>query len=500
MCRQTKERRLTSHRQRGAAAQFGGPPLTDKYLCAGRILAFFGSVLGGILNMKSRLWRQRYGLAGLAILFAIVLSGCPAAQGISKPSVSDQIVDISSLAVGSTINVDLRDAFDGEEFIFSASSDAPSVAVATISAGRVVVTAIGAGTAEITVTATNSGGSESQSFDVTVPEPEEEEQEEQEDEEEEQEEDEEERRGSCPATLTITRGQHEECTLPANHSLIYDASPAGVSVREGEGRKWTITALLKGRHIVKVNDDQKGATKSDITVIVPNTPPRMTADVPKGTGTSEAVVTLISSTLPTTNPINPGMYFADVDEADDPAPPGVEDAGSTQGSFRFKVFKKPDEVLIATHRGFVAVRPAIGDGSTGDFTSALTDAAITTQAIILKDPNPLPNTGMHDGEREYTIQFNAYDRDNAESDNPVMLRFKVEEPEEKLYYLRKGTGTSYKSPKIGNRIGVTHTVYLFSTDTPDVADYDFLEFITPAVVKKHIEGADSTYAGTPTVT
>ena len=184
-----------------------------------------------------------------------------------------------------------------------------------------------------------------------------------------------------------------------------------------------------------------------------------------------------------------------MDKDDDPPPPGGSTA-DTQGSFRFMVFEKPDEVLIATHRGFVAVRTTESDG---DFTSDLTNQLIITQAIVLKDPNPLPNTGRHDEEREYQIRLSAYDGDNDQSNSPVTLKFLVEKPQPKTYNLKKTSETSYQRPKIGNRIGVLHTINLSNTEIDDIVDYNFLDFITVPRIEAKIKAADKAYDGTPVI-
>ena len=62
--------------------------------------------------------------------------------------------------------------------------------------------------------------------------------------------------------------------------------------------------------------------------------------------------------------------------------------------------------------------------------------------------------------REYQIRLSAYDGDNDQSNSPVTLKFRVEKPQKKTYNLKKTSETSYQSPKIGNRIGVPHTINL----------------------------------------
>ena len=288
-------------------------------------------------------------------------------------------------------------------------------------------------------------------------------------------------------TLEITRGLSGKCTLLANHSLDYSGD--GVDIHLLEGNEWTITAVHKGRHVVHVIKEQDGTSPGEITVMVPNTPPTLDPDV-----TQDTVAKLVSSAAPTTESIDPGKHFKDVDEDDDPPPPGG-DTATTQGKFRFRVFQKPDEVLIRTHRGFVAVQQ-----DTGDFTSDLKAGSIVTQAIVLKDPNPLPNTGRHGPARKYQIRLSAYDSDNDQSDSPVTLEFLVEKPEPKMYNLKKGAGTSFQRPKIGNRIAVDirHTINLSNTAADDITDYEFLRFITTPAIEGKIKQADNTFNDTVT--
>ena len=313
----------------------------------------------------------------MAILTAIVLAGCPAAQGVSKPTVSEQIADISSLAVGAAPrSISLGSAFDGEELVFSASTSNPSVAGASIAGNRsVVVGAIGPGRARITVTATNAGGSASQSFNVTVP------QTRQEPVDDDDPTDEDDPADQTPTpqedcslsgsslsiTIEVIRDASQKCVVPEGHVLQYDDD--GVQAHHIEGNTWTITAKLKGSHVVHLINELDGTRPGSITVIVPNTAPTLRAsaavmsigtdDTDPAAPTAES---LIAATTPVddtllTNSIDPGRHFEDADTADNAGDPA-------RGNFRFRIFEKPDEVLIRTHRGFIAVR--VGDTDTYD--------------------------------------------------------------------------------------------------------------------------------------
>ena len=443
--------------------------------------------------MLSRLWRRAYGpaLVCLAVLVAIALVACETpAPGVAAPTVSEELPDISSLAADTSRNVGLSNAFNGEKLEYSVRSNNLGVAIAQTDDDNrsIVIRAIGPGTATITATATNSGGSATQSFKVTVPrptpvptpvptpeptlEPTSD------------------NPSDCPSslprsggmfkvTLEITRGLSGKCTLPANHSLIYDYNDEmdddlnkKVSVYgPGEGNVWTITALKKGRPVVKINNDQTGETEGEITVIVPNTPPRLTRSEPVGDGTDDLMPGQNEATYAyITNNLNPGGHFEDVDPEDDPT-----DAQGAQGFFRFKVLQKPDGVVIDTDRGFVAVR--VGD--TGEFNSDLTNGPINMRAVILKNPNP-DATPPDD---TFDILLHAYDRDNDESDNPVTLRFKARDPQAGSYSVERDDDGKFKTLTIGNRIGVEHTI---DFDTNGLTNG--FDFVSGSDVDEDLEG------------
>ena len=403
--------------------------------------------------------RKTYGLGCLAVLMALVLAACesatPDTPAVAAPTVSKELGDIASLTVGINRIISLGDAFKGEELTFMVRSNPRGVVAPEITADNrsIVIRAIGPGTATITVTAKNSGGSVSQSFEVAVPpppvdpvgpvgpvepatppapadHP-----------------------SDCPSTLPTTDGMFKvtlkitrelsgDCTLPANHSLIYEETPKRVNVYgPGEGNVWTITAIMKGRPVVKINNDQTGETAGEITVIVPNTPPQLTASAPV-VSTTNLMPGHAAGTAYTyvTTPLDPGASFKDADPEDHPA--------DGQGSFRFRVLRKPDGVVIDTDRGFVAVGPADGDVS-----SALNNAETTMRAVILKNPG-----------EQFDILLHAYDRDNDESDNPVTLTFPAQDPQSGTYPVDVNTDGDFtiegekKKLRIGNRIGVTHTI------------------------------------------
>ena len=420
--------------------------------------------------MWKRIVRQTYGLGCLAVLMGLVLAACePATPAVAAPTVSKELGDIASLTVGTNRSISLGDAFKGDKLTLSVRSNNLSVAAATISTDNrsVVVGAIGAGTATITVTATNSGGSVSQSFTVNVtaaptptppptptptptPEPTTPTADYPRD---------------CPSplpsslnmTLRIVRDLSGKCTLPDGHSLIYEGDRVSVH-GPGEGNVWTITARKKGSPVVKINDDQTGETAGRITVIVPNTPPRLTDLDPIGTGTSNMIETLLSSHTSgtpfryVTNTLNPGASFVDVDPADiDPA------ENNDQGLFRFKVLDKPDGVVIDVDRGFVAVGPSDATDTTplAEFNRDPNSGEFTMRAVILKNPDP---------GKTLDILLNAYDGNNDVSDNPVRLRFTAQDPQAGSYTVIQNSDGDFtvsgdkRKLKVGNRLDVIHTI------------------------------------------
>ena len=218
---------------------------------------------------------------------------------------------------------------------------------------------------------------------------------------------------------------------------------------------------------------------------MPNTPPTLdkTANCdPKNTNAVLIKATGADATDLTTNNIDPGACFKDVDGTDD--------------EFRFKVFQKPDAVLLSTDRGFVAFKPDPDPTPDPGFTINPQEAGdLKTEAIILRVPNQRP-----DGSGEaYQISLSAYDSDGAQSNGPATFTFNTEKPKRGMYNLTK-SGTSYKSTKVGNRIGVVHTINLTNDTSNDgIVDYDFLDFATVPTIQNFIKTRNSEYEGSPTV-
>ena len=425
--------------------------------------------------MWNKTVRETYALAGLAILTAIVLVACPTATSKSEPPEAVGTIATQTLNAEGSSTIDLTTRFragEGESLRYSARSSNTSVATVSVSGATLTITAGStAGSANITVTATDTEArSASQRFTVTVrapvitdpvtpdPDPDPDPQ----------------PQTDCSFSranirLEIHRHLSEKCTLPENHSLIYDEASARVSVHgPAEGNIWTITALKKGTAVVKVNNDENGETAGTITVIVPNTPPRLTRLTPVSfvadAGTfADAPVNLMPDQSGTvlsfdTNQINPGAAFTDVD-VDDIGDNGTpDDPADDQGKFRFKIVEKPEGVVIDTDRGFVAVGAATGTLEASDYNSNLNSSILRMRAVILKNPNPDPG-GTFD------ILLNAHDGDNDVSDNPVRMRFSAQDPQKAAYTSAQNVLNGDFAPvRMGNRVGVNHEVTFTTTN------------------------------------
>ena len=379
---------------------------------------------------------------------------------VVKLTTSEPAPGAPTVRTGATdeVNVDQEDTrritlalvFDGDDLEYDTpSSSRPTVATASISDETLTITALSPGTTTITIVATNDDGNATHRIAVTVPEP-----------------------GTTPpittppttpqedcslsgSSLTITvrivRENSKRCTLPDRHSLVY--SDGEVQVRKDSSATtnvWTITARLKGRHVIQIREDESGDTVGEITVIVPNTPPRLNIGNIDGTdydGTVTGTVapksgtTLHTLTIPSSG--NLAAQFTDVDSTDNSTGTGI---------FNYKVQHKPDALLIKTVRGFLL---------------EANDAA---------DVPPIDAVVLRPFTKSFSIEIYAFDRDNDRSDNPVTVTFASADTITKTdgYDLVKGTGNLYnRTEKIGNRSGVVHNINLIKD-----SDYDFLDFVT----------------------
>ena len=424
------------------------------------------------------MWKRitRQPIACLAIFAAIVLAGCPETANVddSAPTVLGTLPPVTVEGAGKAVSVPLAGAFraaEGEKLSYAAKSSNTTVAVVKVAGATLTITSGSAGTAIITVTATDTKKrSATQYLSITVsvpptttttpppttpttpttPEPQE----------------------DCTLsgssltnTIRIIRENSKKCTLPTGHSLLYSSSEG--KVRVGRPAKsapdvWTITALKKGRPVVQVRKDSDGTTVGEITVIVPNTPPQLrigTIDSTAYNGTIDGTFTAAKSGSLTLSTLSITNLFAQFDDDDD------VDKDTTGGVFNYKVSHNPDELLIKIHDGFL-----LDENKSGDF-----DPIDVVVLKALKEPNK-------------SIEVYAYDRSNDRSDNPVEVNFAAS-VRSITYNLTKGTGNTYKKLKVGNRIGVPHTINLMSSDAPT---YDFInDFITPTIVGNEVKKIDS---------
>ena len=245
------------------------------------------------MQMHSKLFRQAYGLACLAVFSMIALVACgtgPGAKVQPSVSVAKQLPLVLDLEIGMATPIDLADKFsaaEGEMLTFKAVSDKLSVATAKVDKTKLTITAVAAGRATITVTATGSLQRErtedslaTQRLTVIVPAPDEEEEDEEDEQQEGEEEEEEE--NSSSSTLTIKLGESAKRTLSSGQTL----QPVGDGVkvkRIQTSDVWLIIAKKKGIH--KVVTLSAGKPVNTITVEVPNSRPvrqdtKATADNP----------------------------------------------------------------------------------------------------------------------------------------------------------------------------------------------------------------------------
>ena len=195
-----------------------------------------------------------------------------AASAETAPTVKTDATSTVSVAVGATSTVTLSTVFDGATS-YTATSSASIIATASESGGTLTIRGVSIGSATVTVTATNTAGSSpAHAIAVTVtapatttptPTPTN-------------------NPSSCASPLEIQRDDHADCTLPNDHSLVYSV-PDGEEERvrvngpdSSETRNvWTITAIRKGTPVVQIRDNDTGNTVGEITVVVPNSPPRL---------------------------------------------------------------------------------------------------------------------------------------------------------------------------------------------------------------------------------
>ena len=342
---------------------------------------------------------------------------------------------------GATETITLSTVFDGA-LTYDVSSSAATVADASESGGTLTITGVSVGSATITIVATNDAGRAEHEITVTVtapapttptPTPTN-------------------NPSSCKSPLTIQRDDHEHCTLPDDHSLVYskpDREKERLKIHGPDSSEtsnvWTITALRKGRPVVQIRDDDTGNTVGEITVVVPNSPPRLvdedgvlgTTDpptpIPLTVATEATKIGFHTATLTAIN-----TAFTDEDEVDKNTDTDEGPVGN--GIFNYKVQHKPDELLIKTVRGFLLEK-----------NSATADAAVTIDAVVLK-----PFT------EDFSIEVYAYDLDNAQSDHPITVNFSASastpvNPVGGTYAVTQKENGDFEPVRVGNRLSIPGT-------------------------------------------
>ena len=366
----------------------------------------------------------------------------------------------ASVAQGGTQTVTLSTVFTGANLSYDVSSSADTVATASESNGTLTITGVSSGPATITIVATNDAGSVEHEIDVTVsapatttptPTPTN-------------------NPSNCDSPLEIHRDDHEECTLPNDHSLVYsvpDGEQERVRVNGPDSSEtknvWTITAIRKGRPVVQIRDDDTGNTVGEITVVVPNSPPRLEDADGVLSASPEATSPPTPITLTSAAPVAPqtisGLHtatltaivgaFTDEDDVDK----STDTDTSGNGIFNYKVQHKPDELLITTVRGFIL-----------EENSAVANVPI--EAVVLK-----PFT------EEFSIEVYAYDLDNDQSDHPITVNFSAgASVRSGTYAVKQKENGDLEPVRVGNRLSIPGTVVKHTLQFHDAAGIDRAAF------------------------
>ena len=406
---------------------------------------------------------------------------------VTAPTVKANPTRTADVVIGTPMEVALSTVFDGATS-YAASSSASTIATASVSGETLTITGAGAGSATITVTGTNTAGSTEHPITATVtapppvtttptPTPTN-------------------NPSSCKSPLTIQRDDHADCTLPNDHSLVYskpDGEEARVRVNGPDSSEtrnvWTITARRKGRPVVQIRDDGTGNTVGEITVVVPNSPPRLkdidgvlsapdtpgTPDTP-GVPGAPTLITLTPNTTTgrhtiTTTPMAINAAFEDADDVDTIMVAGTgETAGN--GIFNYKVQHKPDELLITTVRGFLLPKNSARD-------------SVPIEAVVLK-----PFT------ENFSIEVYAYDPNNAQSDHPITVNFSATtddpvKPVAGTYAVKQKENGDFEPVRVGNRLSipgtnnvVEHTLQFFDANGLERRTFQFASNLNGTLIKE----------------
>ena len=356
----------------------------------------------------------------------------PATSGPAAPTVRAGAPTSVAFDQGQTIrSISLRGVvFTGENLTFDIESDTPSVAIASISNGILIITAGDPGEATITVTATNTRGRVSHEITITVP-------------------------GlittppttppttsSCKSPLTIKLHKTAMCTLSSKEQIL-TSDPDEVTVVRSPGKdtEWSIRAEKKGIHkvsIIGTGASNSGEKLGEITVEVPNSHPILQNADDEG-----ILIGLAANTPMNTHKLPlPTAHFSDPD-------------GTTDVKY-YRIASKPDWFLIDTEDGFVM------DGDDNDNEYQL-------NYEVLKEVKE----GVENIEYDFTVSLYGSDGED-DSALPLVLKFNAPSggllPRDVAYSLnQRGDKDNFYNDvtlddppanklDVGPRRGVRHTV------------------------------------------
>ena len=305
----------------------------------------------------------------------------PATSGPAAPTVRAGAPTSVAFDQGQTIrSISLRGVvFTGENLTFDIESDTPSVAIASISNGILIITAGDPGEATITVTATNTRGRVSHGITVTVP-------------------------GlittpptttpttsSCKSTLTIKLHATAKCTLSSKEQILRSDSDGVTVVRSpAKDTEWLIRAEKKGPHkvsIISTGASNSGEKLGEITVEVSNSHPFLTEADHEG-----ILIDLAANTPMSTYGLPlPTAHFSDPD-------------GTTDVKY-YRIASKPGWFLIDTENGFVK-----------DYNDSAADYQLRYE--VLKEVKE----GVERPQYDFTVSLYGSDGED-DSTLPLVLKF-----------------------------------------------------------------------------
>ena len=153
---------------------------------------------------------------------------------------------------------------------------------------------------------------------------------------------------------------------------------------------------------------------------------------------------------------------------------GVDKDESGNLHLRYTIANKPDELVIDTVNGFVAVN--------GMSEPILDNAPFMMKAVLLQ---PIMEP--------FDIKLYAHDLDNDKSNQEVTLKFtgSTHLPQKGLYNVKQDDKGKFGSSRVGNRLGVQHGLKLFKFDgTTDAAL--ITDAMSELVTARRLASADTT--------